>query len=246
MKIICYECKRIWLGKLFPILLICSLIYAWIWMQYVGIAGIGGTAPFSAWTYLSYCGAMLPPAVLSLLLMEANYFSERQKKADILAMASPCAAGTLLLYRLIALLGCFAVLFLLETAVYLYPCIRYFGATAVLIYPLLGLLLMLPCVLLALAAGALLGRLHGRLTSALAIILFVCGLVQTESPCDLFGSSYFSARPITLPVGADGEAAFDLDALWLVMRLVYLAAGITGILLCVCKKQKPRRVEAAI
>ena len=60
--------KRIWLGRLYPVLLICNAVYAYIWMRESGIAGVGGTAPFSKWTYLAYCGAMLPAAILTVLL----------------------------------------------------------------------------------------------------------------------------------------------------------------------------------
>ena len=246
MKILHYEMKRIWLGRLFPILLICNGIYAYLWMNQTGIGGIGGTAPFSLWTYMAFCGSMLPPAALTMLLMQAKYYSLKQQKDDILPLASPCSAEMLLFLRQLALLCCFAAIFLLDSAVFLYPCIRYFKQTAALANLLPGLLLMLPCIILALALGTLVGRLHGKLIYLLATILLAAGLFQTDSPFDLFCGSYFSERPLALPIGPDGEVAFCIETVWLVMRFLYLAAAIALTAFCLYRQPKPKRTEAAI
>lgn len=239
--------KRIWLGRLYPIMLLCNLIYACIWMRQNGIAGIGGTAPFSKWTYLAYCGAMLPAAVLTLLLLLANYYSDRQQKADILPLASTNSAGKLMLVRITALLLCFLILEVLEYVLYAVPNILFFGHTAVACYLLIGLLHMLPAVMLALAIGGVLGKIQGRLIYALAVLMFFAGFKQFNAPCDLFGGTFFAEYPLTLPCAADGEPAFHIVPLWILTRLLYLASGTVIIACFVCRIRKPMhdRAEAA-
>ena len=240
MKILRYELKRIRLGRLFPIMLLCNLIYATIWMGQTGISGTGGTAPFSQWTYLAYCGAMLPAAILTLLLLQANYYSDRQQKADILPLASPYTAGALMLVRIAALAVCFLILFVLEFAFFAVPNLLYFGKIAVLAYPLTGLLHMLPAVILSLALGGVLGKLQNKLIYVLAVLLFALSMVQPAVACDLFGSAFFSEYPLKLPVGADGEPAFRIVPLWLCTRLLYLTAGAVLIACGVCRYRKPK------
>lgn len=247
MKILRYEMKRIWLGRLFPIMLVCNCIYALMWMQQSGIPGIAGTAPFSEWTYLAYCGAMLPPAALTLLLLQANYYSPKQQKCDILLLATPYTVSALTLVRLITLAICFLVLFLLEFAVFAVPCVYLFGKTCVLTYVFCGLLHMLPAVVLTLAAGGMAGRLHGRLIYVLAAVLFLAGTAETGKAFELFGCAFFSEYPLTLQPGADGEPAFVIETVWIITRLLYLAAGTAMIVLGVCRYHKPKldRAEAA-
>ena len=240
MKILRYEMKRILLGRLFPTMLICNLLYAFIWMRQNGIAGIGGTAPFSYWTYLAFCGAMLPPALLTVLLLQANYYSAKQQKADILPLASACTERALMLVRLLALTCCFLVVFILEFAVYVQPCLQYFGKTEVLIYWLTGLLHMLPAVVLALALGGLTGKLKGKLIYVLAVLLFAVSMIQFAEPFDLFGYKYFSEFPLTLPVGANGEPDFSVNPVWIGTRFLYLASGSGIIAAGVCRNLKPK------
>lgn len=240
MKILRYEMKRIWLGRLFPIMLICNCVYAFIWMRQNGIAGIGGTAPFSKFTYLAYCGAMLPPALLTLLLQQANYCSAKQQKADILPLASPYTPSAFTLIRILALTCCFLVIFLLEFAVYAQPCLQYFGKTEVLNDWLIGLLHMLPAVILTISAGGLIGKLNGKLIYALAVLVFLAAFIQTAKAFDLFGCTFFTEYPLTLPVSADGEPAFHIQPVWLGTRFIYLAAGIILIVAGVCRSHKPR------
>lgn len=247
MKILRYEMKRIRLGRLFPIMLVCNCIYALIWLNQNGIPGIAGTAPFSEWTYLAFCGAMLPPAALTLLLLQANYYSPKQQKCDILLLATPCTVSALTLVRFLTLTICFLVLFLLEFTVFAVLCVYLFGKTAVLTYCFCGLLHMLPAVILALAAGGLAGRIQGKLIYVLAAALFLAGTAESGKPFELFGNAFFSQYPLTLQPGADGEPAFVIEKVWLIARLIYLAAGTAMIVLGVCRYHKPKldRAEAA-
>ena len=239
--------KRIWLGRLYPVLLICNVVYACIWMRQSGIAGIGGTAPFSKWTYLAYCGAMLPAAILTFLLLLANYYSPKQRKADILPFASPFTERKLMLMRFAALLCGFLILFVLEFAVFAVPNILFFQKYTVLLCFAAGMMHMLPALILSLALGGILAKCSGRLIYVFAILIMTASLIQQAVPYDLFGNAFFSEYPLTLPVSADGEPAYRIVPLWIAARVLYLAAGILLILFGVCRTRKPQhdRAEAA-
>ena len=243
MKMIYYECKRIWLGRLFPVMLICNCVYACIWMWNVGIEGVGGTAPFSAWTYHAYCGNMLPAAVLTLLLLQSVYYTPRWQKADILPLASPCSAEKLMLCRMTALLICGILIFAAEYLIFVLPCILFFKETAVLAYGLTGLLPVLSLTVLALSLGGLLGRFSGKLIYLLAVILFIIGMLHIQKPYDLFCGGFFAQYPLTLPAGADGEPPFRILPVWIFTRLLFLAAGAAVTVWNVCRHRKPKRVE---
>ena len=239
MKILRYELKRIRLGRLYPIMLLCNIVYACIWMWQIGLSGVGGTAPFSKWTYLAYCGAMLPAAVLSLLLSQANFFSEKQQKADILPLSSPYTAGELMLIRITALLICFLIIFLAEYLLFAIPFALFFGTAGVLGYPLIGLIHMLPTVILMLTLGCLIGKIRGWLIYVLAAVTFITGLAQFSVPFDLFGNKFFSEYPLKLPTGSAGEPAFEIVPLWICSRIVFFAVGAVILLLSVRRNRKP-------
>lgn len=240
--------KRIWLGRLYPVLLLCNVVYACIWMRQSGIAGIGGTAPFSKWTYLAYCGAMLPAVILTFLLLLANYYSPKHRKADILPFASPFTERKLTLIRLAALLCGFLILFTLEYTVFAAPNILFYQKYTVLLYFAAGLMHMLPALILSLAFGGILGKCSDKLIYVFAILILNVSLIQPAVPYDLFGNAFFSAYPLTLPVDADGEPAYRIVPFWFAARFLYLAAGILLILLGVCRTRKPQhdRAEAAV
>lgn len=247
MIILRYEMKRIWLGRLYPVLLICNAVYACIWMRQSGIAGVGGTAPFSKWTYLAYCGAMLPAAILTFLLLLANYYSPKHRKADILPFASPFTERRLMLIRLMALLCGFLILFALEFAVFAAPNILFYQKYTVLLYFAAGLIHMLPALVLSLGFGCILGKCSSKLIYVIAILILSASLIQPAVPYDLFGNAFFMHYPFTLPLNADGEPAYRIVPLWIAARFLYLAAGILLILLGVCRTRKPQhdRAEAA-
>ncbi len=247
MKILFYELKRIRQGRMFFITLIGNLIYAAVWMYQVGISGIGGTAPFSMWTYLAFCGAMLPAGILTVLLLQANYYSSQQQKADILPLAASSSNGLLILVRVIALTVCFLLIDLLEFWIYALPNLLFFGKTAVLGYGFAGLLHSIPAVVAVLAAGGLTGKLNGRLVYVLAVLMFAAAAVQIAAPYDFYGNAFFSQYPLSLPAAADGEPVFAVHPAWVCTRVLYLAAGIAVLILCVCRSGKPSldRAETA-
>ena len=240
-KVFRYELKRLLPGRVFLILLICNCIYAAAWLLDAGISGIGGTAPFSAWTYLTYCGTLLPPALVTVLLLQAEHFSRKQQQTDLLLLASPVSPGTLHLLRCGALAVCFLILFVLEFTLYVVFCTVLFGESGVLVYILYSLLPAAACFLLAAGLGALLGSIRGWLIYVLAVCFFVIGLIRLNTPLDLFCGGFFEQYPLTLTPDADGEPSFRIVPLWLAARFVFLAAGIVLLMIDARRRQKSDR-----
>ncbi|MCM1182239.1 MAG: hypothetical protein NC337_02560 [Roseburia sp.] len=224
-KIFYYELKRMLLNKVFPAMLLLNGLFACFVLSTDIIRGVACTAPFSGWSYCAYLGKTLPLAAVTVLLLLSAYYGKKQRQLEVLTLTTPVTAARQMLLRTAAAGVCFALIFLLITvlaAVFYRAFFRYTDFAAFL---LPSLLLALPCFLLPTGLGQLLAGLHRSLIYALSAIVLAAAYCGPPTVLDLFGARYFSAYPLTLPVGAGGEPPFALTAAFCAVRLLYLAAG---------------------
>lgn len=228
-KIFYYELKRMLLGKVFPGMLLVNALYAWFILSSETIQGVSCTAPFSAWSYCSYLGRTLPLAVITVLLLLANFYSRQQRRVEVLTDATPIPVFRQIEIRTLAAGVCFLVIYLvvIALALFFYACFFRFYDFAAFVLP--SAVILLPCFVFFAGVGQLLGSLHQSLIYGLMLLAFA--LNGIPNVFDVSGAGYFSEYPLTLPVGADMEPAFTLSAGFLAVRLLYLALGTAGVYL---------------
>ena len=224
-KIFCYELRRMAVSWLFLGLLLINGIFDWYVLSMDIIAGIADTAPFSVWSYLTYIGKTMPAVMVTVLLLLAGYYGKKQKGVEILTAAAPVAPAQHFLIRTAVLFACFSVLCLIAAGMAAVFYIRFFGYHRFGVFLLPSLLLMVPCFAFTVGLGHLLGRVHPGLIYLWMAVLAV-GFQAVANAFDLFGAGYFSDYPLTLVPGRDGEPEFVMDKVWVIARILYLAAGL--------------------
>ena len=61
--------------------------------------------------------------------------------------------------------------------------------------------------------------------------IFLAGFGMAANVFDFFGAEYFAYIPLTLQTGQDGEPGFVLDAVWMIVRLLYGLLGMALVLI---------------
>lgn len=228
-KIFLYELRRLLQNKIYIELLLANGLFAWFVLSYDIIRGVAYTAPFSTWSYCAYLGKTLPLAMAAVMLLLANYYSRKQKQVEILISATPVTPFCQIAIRTLAAAICFVFICIVDISLALFFYIRFFRFHAFASFILPSILILLPCFMFLVGLEQLLGSIRHSLVYVLILFTFVlCGF---QSVFDIFGARYFSAYPLTLPVGADGEPAFEIEMAFIVSRLFYLALGIVCIYL---------------
>ncbi|MDE7193176.1 MAG: hypothetical protein K2O14_04320 [Oscillospiraceae bacterium] len=224
-KVFGYELKRMLTSGLFIAMLAVNAVFAWYVLTTEVIEGIAYTAPFSVWSSCAFIGKTLPLAVITVLLLQAGYYGKQQKRVEIITSAAPMTYAQTMMIRTSVLGICFLVICLVDSllgAVFFAAFFGYYGFGA---FILPALLEIIPCFVFTVGIGHLAGRLHCSLIYALLPAVFIAGFIGASGAFDLFGGGFFSAYPLTLPIGADGEPGFVLNSAWLIARFIYLAAG---------------------
>lgn len=226
IKIFGYELKRILVSWLFFAMLVANGVFAWFVLSTEIIMGIAYTAPFSVWSYCAYIGKTMLIAMITVLLMLAGYYGKKQKRVEILTLATPIKPAQQLIIRTAVLGVCFAIL-CIEAAVLaavFYSSLFHYTSFGIYIMP--SVLLVVSCFVFAIGLGHLAGRVHQGLVYMLLAILFIIGIGGITNDFDLFGSGYFSTYPLSLPTDGSGEVLYVMDGAWVAARLVYLVVGI--------------------
>jgi hypothetical protein len=242
-KIFRYELRRLVWNKFFLGLLIINGVYAWYTLTHDIIAGIAYTAPFSPWSFGAYLAKVMPLAVLTVLFLISTYFSKKEKQAEVLTTATPVNPVAYSLVRCGAVAVCFLIISALVIALgdCFYAFVFAYRNFSAFILP--SFLILLPCFLFALGIGYLAGRIHPVLLYVLMLVALVAGFAGIGGAFDFFGAGYFGSRPLTLPVGADGEPAFTLGAGFWTARVVYLALGVIVLVIGISAfRHKTRKV----
>lgn len=226
-KIFSYELRRMLQNKIFISLLLANGLFSWFVLSTDIIRGVAYTAPFSTWSYCTYLGKVLPLAMATVLLLLANYYSKKQISVEILISTTPIPTLGKIVIRTLTAGICFGLICIVDISLVLLFYQNFFEYHAFAIFILPSVLLLLPCFLLFAGLGQLLGSIHRNLIYGFILFSFLlCGL---RNLFDVFGAGYFSTYPLTLPVGADGEPAFQISIWFLVSRLFYFVLGIVFI-----------------
>lgn len=227
IKIFLYELRRMLQNKVFPWLVLANGLAAWFVLSYDIIRGVAYTAPFSTWSYCAYLGKILPLAMSTVLLLLANYYSKKQKLVEILISATPVTPCCQIVIRTLAAGICFTLICMIDIllALIFYTNFFYTSFHAFAAFVLPSVLILLPCFMLFTGLGLLLGSIHRSLVYGLILFVFVISGIQNVF--DVFGAGYFSTYPLTLPVESDGEPAFAITWLFVLIRLLYLLIGFT-------------------
>lgn len=225
IKVFGYELKRLLTSGLFIAMLIVNAVFAWYILTTDIVAGIAYTAPFSVWSSCAYVGKTLPLSIITVLLLQAGYYGKQQKRVEILTSAAPVTHARTLMIRTAALGVCFLVICLVDGLLGAVFYVAFFGYYGFGAFILPALLEIIPCFVFSAGIGHLAGRIHQGLVYALLPIVFIAGFLGAAGAFDLFGGGFFSAYPLTLPVGSDGEPGFVMNSAWLLARFIYLVAG---------------------
>lgn len=224
-KVFGYELRRLLTSALFIAMLVVNAVFAWYILTTDIIAGVAHTAPFSVWSGCTYVGRTLPLSIMTVLLLQAGYYGNAQKRVEILTSATPLTHAQTLMIRTSALGVCFLAICLVEwgiAAVFYAAFFEYYGFGE---FILPALLETIPCFILAVGVGHFAGRAHPGLVYALLPVVFALGFLGTTGAFDPFSGGFFSNYPLTLPPNADGEPNFVMNSTWLLARFVYLAVG---------------------
>lgn len=240
-KVFGYELKRLLTSGLFIAMLAVNAVFAWYILTTDIIEGIAYTAPFSVWSSCAYIGKTLPLSIITVLLLQAGYYGRQQRRAEILFSASPITYAQTVLIRTAVLGVCFLIICLIESVIAAVFFLTFFGFCGFGAFILPALLETVPCFVFAVGLGHLAGRLHQGLIYALLPAVFIAGYPGITGAFDLFGGGFFSAYPLTLPVGADGEPEFAINSVWLIARLIYLALGVALFFVNIAFRPKVRR-----
>ena len=224
-RIFLYELKRLTFNRMFLALLIITGLYSYMILSREIIMGIALTAPFSPWSFSAYLANILPLLMITLLFFITFMYSNHEKQVRQLTYATPVdpfkfglvkcasiAAGFLIISLFVIILGMafFAILFRFYR----------FGD---FILPIIFTLI--PCMLFILGSGLLLGGLQYNILYVLMVAALLIGFIPLPAFFDLYGGKLFSAYPLTLPVGPDGEPAFTLPASFILGRVFFSASG---------------------
>lgn len=204
-------------------------LFAWFTLSFDIIMGTACTAPFSVWSYCVYLGRTLPLVMITVLLLLANYYNRKQRQVEILTSATPISSFCQIMIRTLAAGICFILISLVVIVLALLFYVNFFQFHDFAAFILPSILLLLPCFVFFASLGQLLGNLHRSLVYVLILLIFA--LNSLPGVFDFFGAGYFSTAPLALPVGTDGEPAFEISAAFLAARLLYLVLGIVCIYL---------------
>ena len=226
IKILKYEIRRLLFNKFFLGLLVINGIFAWYTLSSDTVAGIAYTAPFSPWSFGAYLSSVMPLIMITVLFLLTYFHSKKEKQVEVLTSATPIDAVRYMLIRNTAVTLGFLFLCLFVVGLCLYFYVVYFNYRNFAVFIIPALVTILPCYVFMMGAGHCIGRIHSGLLYFLMIISFAVSVVKVPDAFDLFGGSYYSNFPLTLPAGVDGEPAFVLSAAFLTARGLYLVIGI--------------------
>lgn len=227
IKIFYYELKRMLRNKLFFGMLVVNGLFAWFTLSFDIIMGTACTAPFSVWSYCVYLGRTLPLVMITVLLLLANYYSRKQKQVEVLTSATPISSFCQIMIRTLAAGICSLLIALVVIVLALLFYVSFFRFHDFAAYILPSVLLPLPCFVFFASLGQLLGSIHRSLVYVLILLVFAIRIMP--GAFDFFGAGYFSTVPLTLPVGVDGEPAFQISVAFVAARVLYLVLGIVCI-----------------
>jgi hypothetical protein len=234
-KIFKYEIKIILLKPYVLAMMIINLLYAYYILSAEIILGISDTAPFSAWSFGKYLGDATLISTLVTLFVLSTLYSGRQKKVSILTDVTGFPVNKRMLIRNVIIGGFFLLNNLL---IFITGCVFLkvlFGKIYPGLYIANWLLITIPCMVIILGAGNLLGRISPALIYVFMGVVVLMAFVMRQYSIDINGANYYEVMSESLESLKGAETPFTIAPIYLFTRLVYL---ILGAFACVCVTRK--------
>lgn len=225
-KLLKYELRRLLLNKFYIGLLVITGVYCWQMLAGTIIRGVGYTAPFSGWSYGYYAASVAPLLSITLLFFLTYLYSPAEKRTAQITEATPMDPRVQLAIRFGAMCIGYAVQVLLVVGVSLVFYGSFFGFSGFSTFLMPAVLVLVPCFLVTLGLGAVVGRVHSALLYVLMLVMLVASQVSMPAAIDFTGGAYFYSTPVTLPVGVDGEPAFSISGGFALARAAIAALGV--------------------
>ena len=240
-KIFKYELKIILLKPYVIAMTIMTLLYAYYILSTETILGISDTAPFSGWSFGKYLGDTTLISTLVTLFILSTIYSKRQKNVSILTDVTGFPVRKRIMIRNIIIGGFFLLSNLL---IYITGCV-FLGVIFGKIYPGVylvdWLLITIPCLVIILGVGNLLGRINPALIYVFMRVVVLMAFVMSEYSIDINGANYYAVMSGALESLKGGETPFTIAPTFLFTRLVYLilgAAALAGVAFKTGEKKK--------
>ena len=234
-KIFKYELKIILLKPYVLAMMIITLLYAYYILSTATILGVSDTAPFSAWSFGKYIGDATLVSTLVTLFILSTMYSKSQKNVSILTDVTGFPVRKRIFIRNVIIGGFFLLTNLL---IFITGCIFLgvlFGELYLGAYIVDWLLITLPCLVIILGVGNLLGRINPALIYVFMGVVILMAFVMSEYSIDINGANYYEVMSGALESLKGTETPFTIAPTFLFTRLVYLILGAAA-LACVTHK----------
>ena len=224
-KIFKYELKIILLKPYVFAMSIITLLYAYYILSTETILGVSDTAPFSGWSFGKYLGDTTLVSMLVTLFILSTIYSKRQKNVSILTDVTGFPVKKRILIRNMIIGGFFLLSNLL---IFIMGCV-FLGVIFGTIYPGVyfadWLLISIPCLVIILGVGNLLGRMNPVLIYVFMGVVILMAFVMREYSIDINGANYFEVMSEALESLKGTETPFTIAPTFLFTRLIYLILG---------------------
>ncbi len=216
-----YEFKRILFSKEYLLLLIAALAYSVSLLRSMVIFGTNYTAPFSQWTFSTYCTSLAPFLFVLLLVLCARQFKASERGAEAIINAAPMPIRSFRLLRFGTIACAYFIPVILSVAV----CLAFYGL--VFDYtsfgPLIrtGFMLLLPPSILLFGTATYFGGKKPILVYIMLAAVLVTSVFHIGLPSwiDLTGGS-------VTEILREGTQEFSFLPSFITGRAVFLILGL--------------------
>ncbi len=243
-KIFRYDFKIILLKPYVFAMMAITLIYAYFILSSQVILGVSCTAPFSGWSFGKYLGDTTLVSILVTLFVLSTMYSKKQKQVSILADVTGFSAQKRMIIKNIIIGSFFIILNLLvfaEGVIFLWSI---FGKVYIGTYILDWILITVPCLVLVLGIGNLLGKINPAFIYIFMGVVIVMSFALREYGVDINGANYFEVVSTALETLKGGETPFTITPGYLCARMTYLIIGIVMLCVVSLKKGEKSRKES--
>jgi hypothetical protein len=225
VKIFKYELKIILLKPYVFVMTVITLLYAYYKLSSDTIMGVSDTAPFSGWSFGDYMGDVNLISMLVTLFIMAKLFSKQQKKVSILTDVTGFPVRSRMLIRNVIIGGFFILNNLL---IFTLGCVFLevlFGVIYPAVYIADWLLITIPCLLVILGVGNLLGKINPVLIYVFMAVMIAMSFILNEYAIDINGANYYTIVSSALETLKGVETPFTITPGFIYTRLFYLIIG---------------------
>lgn len=243
-KIFKYELKIILLKPYTFAFTIISLLYSYYVLSTETILGVSDTAPFSGWSFGKYLGDTTLISMLTTFFVMATLFSKKQKSVNVLTDVTGFPVRKRILIRNVIVGGYFL---LNNILIFIAGCVFLgviFGEVYPGVYIADWLLITIPCLLIILGFGNLLGKMNPVLIYIFMAVIILMAFIMKEFSIDINGANYYEVMSGALESLKGGETPFTIAPTFLFTRVVYLILGAAALAGVTLKSGEKKRRDA--